>query len=66
LGTTFLLKLTGMTLGFTLILAYSLLFEEIGGTEFWMLRIVASAILFQTFDAWSIGSNRRCRPSIQL
>jgi len=50
LGTTFLLKLTGMTLGFILILIYSLLFEEIGGTEFWMLLIVVSAIFFQTFD----------------
>lgn len=50
LGTTFVLKLTGMTIGFTLILIYSLLFEEIGGTEFWMLLIVATAIFFQTFD----------------
>ena len=50
LGTTFMLKLTGMTLGFLLILIYASLFEEIGGTEFWMLLIVASAIFFQTFD----------------
>lgn len=50
LGTTFVLKLTGMTIGFTLILIYSLLFEEIGGTEFWMLLIVSTAIFFQTFD----------------
>ncbi len=50
LGTTFMLKLTGMTLGFVLILLYALLFEEAGGTEFWMLLIVATAIFFQTFD----------------
>src|SRR5690606_13166448 len=36
--------------GFALVLLYALLFEEIGGTEFWMLLIVASAIFFQTFD----------------
>jgi len=50
LGTTFMLKLTGMTLGFALIVAYAFFFEEVGGTEFWMLLIVASAIFFQTFD----------------
>lgn len=50
LGTTFVLKLSGMAIGFTLVLLYALLFEEIGGTEFWMLLIVASAIFFQTFD----------------
>jgi O-antigen/teichoic acid export membrane protein len=50
LGTTFMLKLTGVTLGFVLILLYALLFEEVGGTEFWMLLIVATAIFFQTFD----------------
>lgn len=50
LGTTFVLKLSGMVVGFALVLLYALLFEEIGGTEFWMLLIVASAIFFQTFD----------------
>ncbi|KJH79691.1 flippase [Pseudomonas sp. KSR10] len=50
LGTTFMLKLSGMTLGFLLILIYASLFEKVGGTEFWMLLIVASAIFFQTFD----------------
>ncbi|HCJ30175.1 MAG TPA: flippase, partial [Pseudomonas sp.] len=30
LGTTFLLKLTGMTLGFALIFIYALVFEEVG------------------------------------
>ena len=50
LGTTFVLKLSGMALGFSLVLLYALLFEEVGGTEFWMLLIVASAIFFQTFD----------------
>ena len=50
LGTTFVLKLSGMAVGFALVLLYALLFEEIGGTEFWMLLIVASAIFFQTFD----------------
>lgn len=50
LGTTFMLKLTGMAIGFVLVLGYALLFEEIGGMTFWMLLIVASAIFFQTFD----------------
>ena len=50
LGTTFVLKLSGTVVGFALVLLYALLFEEIGGTEFWMLLIVASAIFFQTFD----------------
>lgn len=50
LGTTFMLKLTGMAIGFVLVLGYALLFEEIGSMEFWMLLIVASAIFFQTFD----------------
>jgi len=50
LGTTFVLKLSGMAVGFALVLLYALLFEEIGGTEFWMLLVVASAIFFQTFD----------------
>lgn len=50
LGTTFMLKLTGMAIGFLLVLGYSVLFEEIGSLEFWMLLIVASAIFFQTFD----------------
>lgn len=50
LGTTFMLKLSGMAIGYALILIYTLAFEEIGSTEFWMLLIVASAIFFQTFD----------------
>ncbi|WP_313110288.1 flippase [Stutzerimonas nitrititolerans] len=50
LGTTFMLKLTGMAIGFLLVLGYAVLFEEIGSLEFWMLLIVASAIFFQTFD----------------
>lgn len=50
LGTTFMLKLTGMAIGYALIFIYTLTFEEIGSTEFWMLLIVASAIFFQTFD----------------
>src|SRR5690606_38663898 len=50
LGTTFVLKLSAMAVGFALVLLYALLFEEIGGTDFWMLLIVASAIVFQTFD----------------
>ncbi|MCQ2030441.1 flippase [Stutzerimonas zhaodongensis] len=50
LGTTFMLKLSGMAIGYALILIYTLVFEEIGSTEFWMLLIVASAIFFQTFD----------------
>ena len=50
LGTTFVLKLSGMLVGFVLVLLYALLFEEIGSTEFWILLIVASAIFFQTFD----------------
>lgn len=50
LGTTFMLKLAGMAIGYALILIYTLTFEQIGSTEFWMLLIVASAIFFQTFD----------------
>jgi len=50
LGTTFMLKLTGMVIGFLLVLGYAVLFEEIGSLEFWMLLVVASAIFFQTFD----------------
>lgn len=50
LGTTFMLKLSGMLIGYALIVLYTFGFEEIGGTEFWMLLIVASAIFFQTFD----------------
>lgn len=50
LGTTFMLKLTGMAIGFALVLGYALVFEEVGSNTFWMLLIVASAIFFQTFD----------------
>lgn len=50
LGTTFMLKLTGMAIGFVLVLGYALAFEEFGSNTFWMLLIVASAIFFQTFD----------------
>lgn len=50
LGTTLMLKGTGMTLGFLLIAAYALLFETVGSTEFWLLLIVALAIPFQSFD----------------
>lgn len=50
LGTTLVLKLAGMGLGFAFVAGYALLFEPIGSTTFWMLLIVAAAIFFQSFD----------------
>jgi len=55
LGTTLILKFTGVAVGYLVLLAYALIYEKSGSLEFWVLIIVASSLLFQPFrviDFW--------------
>jgi len=55
LGTSMGLKFFGFALGFILLIAYALLFEEQQGLEFWALVIVGTSLLFRPFtviDFW--------------
>jgi len=50
LGTTFFLKLFGVSIGFIFLVLFAFISEEIGNNEFWILIIVASSVLFSPFE----------------
>lgn len=50
IGTTFVLKLLGMALGYVLLLIYALVFESAGSLEFAVLAIAGAVLLFKPFD----------------
>lgn len=50
LGTTIALKYVGVSLGYILIVAYSILFESIGTKEFWVLVVSGLSLFFLPFD----------------
>lgn len=50
LGTTFFLKLFGISMGFIFLVLFAFISEEIGSNEFWILIIVAASVLFTPFE----------------
>src|SRR5690606_23950216 len=52
IGTTFILKMMGVTIAFVLVLIYGFLYEE-QGEGFWVLIILALSIFFQPFEVIS-------------
>lgn len=55
LGTTLILKFSGMLLGYLLLIGYGAIYEGTNSVEFWMLVIVGASLLFRCFgsvDSW--------------
>lgn len=50
MGTSFVLKGLGYILGFTLVVITTFVTEQIGSVEFWVLLIVALALIFKPLD----------------
>lgn len=50
LGTTFVLKLTGMTVGYIGILIYALVYEGLGSIEFLLIAVAGSTLVLRCFD----------------